>query len=101
MWIKCLLLSDGAGEFGSVMEGRLSQPEGTPLKVAVKTMKSKLPQPCRPWRCSSKRVLALCPQLLVPDGERLNWGSWVEAGQQKGKHGGMWGTGCGLSQTLF
>ncbi|XP_057289096.1 tyrosine-protein kinase Mer isoform X1 [Pezoporus wallicus] len=29
----------GEGEFGSVMEGRLSQPEGTPLKVAVKTMK--------------------------------------------------------------
>uniref|UniRef100_A0A8C9NIK7 receptor protein-tyrosine kinase n=1 Tax=Serinus canaria TaxID=9135 RepID=A0A8C9NIK7_SERCA len=29
----------GEGEFGSVMEGRLSQPEGPPLKVAVKTMK--------------------------------------------------------------
>ncbi|NXI56507.1 MERTK kinase, partial [Chloroceryle aenea] len=29
----------GEGEFGSVMEGRLSQPEGTPQKVAVKTMK--------------------------------------------------------------
>ncbi|PKU33239.1 tyrosine-protein kinase mer [Limosa lapponica baueri] len=29
----------GSGEFGSVMEGRLSQPEGTPQKVAVKTMK--------------------------------------------------------------
>ncbi|NWI66736.1 MERTK kinase, partial [Todus mexicanus] len=29
----------GEGEFGSVMEGRLSQPEGAPQKVAVKTMK--------------------------------------------------------------
>ncbi|XP_041329972.1 tyrosine-protein kinase Mer isoform X6 [Pyrgilauda ruficollis] len=29
----------GEGEFGSVMEGRLSQPEGPPQKVAVKTMK--------------------------------------------------------------
>ncbi|XP_064503505.1 tyrosine-protein kinase Mer isoform X2 [Pseudopipra pipra] len=29
----------GEGEFGSVMEGRLSQPEGVPQKVAVKTMK--------------------------------------------------------------
>ncbi|XP_064366140.1 tyrosine-protein kinase Mer isoform X3 [Dromaius novaehollandiae] len=29
----------GEGEFGSVMEGRLSQPEGTVQKVAVKTMK--------------------------------------------------------------
>ncbi|XP_039915406.1 tyrosine-protein kinase Mer isoform X3 [Hirundo rustica] len=29
----------GEGEFGSVMEGRLNQPEGPPLKVAVKTMK--------------------------------------------------------------
>ncbi|XP_029879156.1 tyrosine-protein kinase Mer isoform X3 [Aquila chrysaetos chrysaetos] len=29
----------GEGEFGSVMEGHLSQPEGTPQKVAVKTMK--------------------------------------------------------------
>ncbi|NWX38281.1 MERTK kinase, partial [Notiomystis cincta] len=29
----------GEGEFGSVMEGRLSQSEGSPLKVAVKTMK--------------------------------------------------------------
>ncbi|XP_064002019.1 tyrosine-protein kinase Mer isoform X2 [Pogoniulus pusillus] len=29
----------GEGEFGSVMEGRLTQPEGTPQKVAVKTMK--------------------------------------------------------------
>ncbi|NXP02273.1 MERTK kinase, partial [Thinocorus orbignyianus] len=29
----------GEGEFGSVMEGRLSQPEGIPQKVAVKTMK--------------------------------------------------------------
>ncbi|XP_062427637.1 tyrosine-protein kinase Mer isoform X4 [Rhea pennata] len=29
----------GEGEFGSVMEGRLSQPEGTMQKVAVKTMK--------------------------------------------------------------
>ncbi|KAM6279798.1 tyrosine-protein kinase Mer isoform 2-T2 [Porphyrio hochstetteri] len=29
----------GEGEFGSVMEGRLSQPDGTPQKVAVKTMK--------------------------------------------------------------
>ncbi|NXE96537.1 MERTK kinase, partial [Menura novaehollandiae] len=29
----------GEGEFGSVMEGRLSQPEGSPQKVAVKTMK--------------------------------------------------------------
>ncbi|KAM6081855.1 tyrosine-protein kinase Mer isoform 2-T2 [Chlamydotis macqueenii] len=29
----------GEGEFGSVVEGRLSQPEGTPQKVAVKTMK--------------------------------------------------------------
>ncbi|XP_071403667.1 tyrosine-protein kinase Mer isoform X3 [Pithys albifrons albifrons] len=29
----------GEGEFGSVMEGRLNQPEGVPLKVAVKTMK--------------------------------------------------------------
>ncbi|XP_053828491.1 tyrosine-protein kinase Mer isoform X4 [Vidua macroura] len=29
----------GEGEFGSVMEGWLSQPEGPPQKVAVKTMK--------------------------------------------------------------
>ncbi|XP_074434768.1 tyrosine-protein kinase Mer isoform X7 [Larus michahellis] len=29
----------GEGEFGSVMEGHLSQPEGIPQKVAVKTMK--------------------------------------------------------------
>ncbi|NWU99762.1 MERTK kinase, partial [Upupa epops] len=29
----------GEGEFGSVMEGRLSQPDGPPQKVAVKTMK--------------------------------------------------------------
>ncbi|NXX93702.1 MERTK kinase, partial [Centropus bengalensis] len=29
----------GEGEFGSVMEGRLTQPEGTVQKVAVKTMK--------------------------------------------------------------
>ncbi|NWI09117.1 MERTK kinase, partial [Crypturellus soui] len=29
----------GEGEFGSVMEGRLSQPEGAVQKVAVKTMK--------------------------------------------------------------
>ncbi|NXI44674.1 MERTK kinase, partial [Galbula dea] len=29
----------GEGEFGSVIEGHLSQPEGTPRKVAVKTMK--------------------------------------------------------------
>ncbi|XP_051470215.1 tyrosine-protein kinase Mer isoform X1 [Apus apus] len=29
----------GEGEFGSVMEGHLSQPEGAPQKVAVKTMK--------------------------------------------------------------
>ncbi|NXP48216.1 MERTK kinase, partial [Heliornis fulica] len=29
----------GEGEFGSVMEGRLRQPDGTPQKVAVKTMK--------------------------------------------------------------
>ncbi|XP_074676697.1 tyrosine-protein kinase Mer isoform X1 [Strix aluco] len=29
----------GEGEFGSVMEGHLSQPESTPQKVAVKTMK--------------------------------------------------------------
>ncbi|NWV31172.1 MERTK kinase, partial [Grantiella picta] len=29
----------GEGEFGSVMEGRLSQPDGSPQKVAVKTMK--------------------------------------------------------------
>ncbi|NWV76713.1 MERTK kinase, partial [Dasyornis broadbenti] len=29
----------GEGEFGSVMEGRLSQPDGAPQKVAVKTMK--------------------------------------------------------------
>ncbi|XP_068258030.1 tyrosine-protein kinase Mer isoform X2 [Nyctibius grandis] len=29
----------GEGEFGSVVEGRLSQPDGTPQKVAVKTMK--------------------------------------------------------------
>ncbi|NXU35900.1 MERTK kinase, partial [Drymodes brunneopygia] len=29
----------GEGEFGSVMEGRLNQPEGSPQKVAVKTMK--------------------------------------------------------------
>ncbi|NXS54339.1 MERTK kinase, partial [Brachypteracias leptosomus] len=29
----------GEGEFGSVMEGHLSQPEDTPQKVAVKTMK--------------------------------------------------------------
>lgn len=42
LWIKGFLLSCGAGEFGSVMEGRLSQPEGPPQKVAVKTMKCKL-----------------------------------------------------------
>ncbi|XP_065486529.1 tyrosine-protein kinase Mer isoform X3 [Caloenas nicobarica] len=29
----------GEGEFGSVVEGRLTQPEDTPRKVAVKTMK--------------------------------------------------------------
>ncbi|KAM9364046.1 tyrosine-protein kinase Mer [Pholidichthys leucotaenia] len=29
----------GEGEFGSVMEGHLKQPEGTSVKVAVKTMK--------------------------------------------------------------
>lgn len=42
LWMKGLLLSCGAGEFGSVMEGRLSQPEGPPQKVAVKTMKCEL-----------------------------------------------------------
>ncbi|XP_071594906.1 tyrosine-protein kinase Mer isoform X1 [Heliangelus exortis] len=35
----CLGKVLGEGEFGSVMEGHLSQPEGTPQKVAVKTMK--------------------------------------------------------------
>uniref|UniRef100_A0A8C0ULI1 receptor protein-tyrosine kinase n=1 Tax=Cyanistes caeruleus TaxID=156563 RepID=A0A8C0ULI1_CYACU len=40
----------GEGEFGSVMEGRLSQPEGPPQKVAVKTMKS---GSLSPGRCVS------------------------------------------------
>lgn len=43
--MKRLLPSRGAGEFGSVVEGRLAQPEDTPQKVAVKTMKRK----SSPW----------------------------------------------------
>lgn len=44
------------------MEGRLSRPEGTPQKVAVKTMKCKSsPWPRRPF-CLSQWV----PPLLLP-----------------------------------
>ena len=39
---RCLLMCIPTGEFGSVVEGHLRQPNGTSEKVAVKTMKSEL-----------------------------------------------------------
>lgn len=41
-----------------MMEGHLSQPDSSPQKVAVKTMKRKSsPWTCRAWRCLSPWVL--------------------------------------------
>ena len=55
-----------------MMEGHLSQPESTPQKVAVKTMKRKSsPWPRRTWHCLSQWV----PVLLLPVSGALS-ASW-------------------------